>query len=106
MSEPLARLGANVLGIDAGEANVKAASVHASHDPSLAGNLSYECTTAEALADAGTQFDCVVCSEVVEHVSDVAPFTAALTKLVKVGCGHWGAHATYASSCSLCSFIA
>lgn len=87
LSEALARLGANVTGVDASAANVRAAQLHASHDPALAAPaLQYTCNTAEALAagpDAGS-FDVVVASEVIEHVADTQAFVEALAALLKV----------------------
>jgi ubiquinone biosynthesis O-methyltransferase len=86
LSEALARLGARVTGLDAAEANIRAAQYHALHDPGLAGVLDYTCSTAEELAagEAAGSFDVVVASEVIEHVADAASFMTALAALVKV----------------------
>ncbi len=65
LSEPLARLGAKVVGADPVERNVAAAKLHAEQS-GLA--IDYRATTAEALADAGERFDIVLAMEVVEHV--------------------------------------
>jgi 2-polyprenyl-6-hydroxyphenyl methylase / 3-demethylubiquinone-9 3-methyltransferase len=80
LCEPLARLGAAVLGADPAEANIAAAQLHAT-----AGGLSidYRATTAEAVADAGERFDVVLAMEVVEHVADVPAFIAAAAALLK-----------------------
>lgn len=71
LAEPLARIGANVTGIDASPQQIAVAKDHATLDPSLSGRLSYIHTTVEEVA--GTQsesFDAVVASEILEHVSD------------------------------------
>jgi 2-polyprenyl-6-hydroxyphenyl methylase/3-demethylubiquinone-9 3-methyltransferase len=82
LSEPLARLGASMVGVDPSEANIDAAQVHAEQS-GLA--IDYRCTTAEQLAEQGEQFDLVLAMEVVEHVSDVALFVASCASLVKPG---------------------
>lgn len=82
LCEPMARLGARVLGADAGEANIKTASVHAA-EQNL--DIEYKTTTAEALAAEGAQFDIVLNMEVVEHVADVPGFMAACATMVKPG---------------------
>ena len=66
LSEPLARLGAAVVGADPSQTNIAAAKLHA-HEAGLA--VDYRATTAEALADAGERFDIVLAMEVVEHLS-------------------------------------
>src|SRR5688500_18563158 len=66
LSEPMARLGFDVLGADPLEKNVKTAAVHAAGS-GLA--LEYRMTTAEQLALEGARFDVVLNMEVVEHVS-------------------------------------
>ena len=80
LSEPLARLGAHVVGADPSENNIAVAKQHAQ-----AGELEidYRCTTAEALADAGERFDLVLAMEVVEHVADVTLFVARCAEMVK-----------------------
>jgi 2-polyprenyl-6-hydroxyphenyl methylase/3-demethylubiquinone-9 3-methyltransferase len=82
LSEPIARLGAAVVGADPAEANVEAARVHASRE-SLA--IDYRSTTAEALADLGERFDVVLAMEVVEHVADLTLFVARCAEMVKPG---------------------
>jgi 2-polyprenyl-6-hydroxyphenyl methylase/3-demethylubiquinone-9 3-methyltransferase len=82
LSEPLARLGARVVGADPSEANVAAAKRHA-EDSGLA--IDYRCSTAEALADAGERFDIVLAMEVVEHVADVPLFVSRCAEMVKPG---------------------
>ena len=79
VSEPLARLGATVTGIDPGPETIAAAKAHAA-GAGLA--IEYEATTAEALADQGRRFDAVLLLEVVEHVPDVPAFLKRLAPLV------------------------
>lgn len=82
LSEPMARLGAEVVGIDPVERNVRTAEVHASQS-GLA--IDYRATTAEALAAAGEQFDVVLNMEVVEHVDNVPLYMKSCAELVKPG---------------------
>jgi 2-polyprenyl-6-hydroxyphenyl methylase/3-demethylubiquinone-9 3-methyltransferase len=82
LSEPLARLGAAVVGADPAAANVEAARLHAA-ESGLA--IDYRVTTAEALADAGERFDVVLAMEVVEHVADVSLFVKRCAEMVKPG---------------------
>jgi 2-polyprenyl-6-hydroxyphenyl methylase / 3-demethylubiquinone-9 3-methyltransferase len=82
LSEPLARLGASLVGADPSEANIVAATQHA-EEAGLA--IDYRCTTAEALADAGERFDLVLAMEVLEHVSDVTLFVGRCSEMVKPG---------------------
>ncbi|MGB9366043.1 MAG: bifunctional 2-polyprenyl-6-hydroxyphenol methylase/3-demethylubiquinol 3-O-methyltransferase UbiG [Xanthobacteraceae bacterium] len=82
LCEPLARLGANVLGADPSEKNIAAAKVHAEQGE-LA--IDYRVTTAEALADAGERFDIVLAMEVVEHVADVKLFVSRCAEMVQPG---------------------
>ncbi len=82
LSEPFARMGATVMGIDAGGENVAAAAVHAK---ALGVEVDYQAMAAEDLAASGAQFDAVVSMEVIEHVADVAAFIAALVDLTRPG---------------------
>ena len=82
LSEPMARLGAAVVGADPAEANVEAARVHATRE-GLA--IDYRATTAEALADLGERFDVVLAMEVVEHVADLNLFVGRCAEIVKPG---------------------
>ena len=93
LSEALARLGAQVTGIDASQSNVTAATQHAALDEDLAARLDYRCTTVEALAYEAVPrplFDAVVCSEVIEHVSNIDTFLTSSAELVRVS-RHGGA---------------
>lgn len=82
LSEPMARLGFAVTGIDAGAETVNAASAHAARS-GLA--VRYCSATAEALAQENAAFDVVLALEVVEHTADPAEFLATCAKLAKPG---------------------
>ena len=82
LSEPLARLGAAVVGADPEEGNIAAARHHATQT-GLA--IDYRATTAEHLAAAGERFDVVLAMEVVEHVADVGLFIDSAAQMVKPG---------------------
>ena len=80
LCEPLARLGAAVVGVDPAERNIEAAKVHAA-GAGLA--IDYRAATAESLADAGERFEVVLAMEVVEHVADLALFVERCAEMVK-----------------------
>ena len=82
LSEPMARLGAEVVGADAAERNIPVAQVHAEQSGL---KIDYRHTTAEAMADAGEQFDVVLNMEVVEHVASPIDYLTACRKLLKPG---------------------
>src|ERR1700742_3904326 len=82
LSEPLARLGAEVVGGDPSETNIEAAKQHAEQSEL---SIDYRCSTAEELAEAGDQFDIVLAMEVVEHVADVPLFVGSCADMVKPG---------------------
>lgn len=83
VSEPMARLGASVTGVDAGAANIKAATVHAE---STDVEVDYRVGAIEGLLAADEpSFDIVLALEVVEHVVDPARFLADCAALVKPG---------------------
>jgi 2-polyprenyl-6-hydroxyphenyl methylase/3-demethylubiquinone-9 3-methyltransferase len=82
LSEPLARMGASVVGADPAELNIEAARRHAE----LGGlSIDYRATSAETLADAGERFDVVLAMEVVEHVADVGLFVGRCAEMVRPG---------------------
>jgi 2-polyprenyl-6-hydroxyphenyl methylase / 3-demethylubiquinone-9 3-methyltransferase len=82
LSEPLARLGAVVVGADPSQANIEAARLHAAE---AAVSVDYRATTAEAIADAGERFDVVLAMEVVEHVADLSLFIKRCAEMVTPG---------------------
>lgn len=106
-SEVLARLGGQVVAIDAVEENVRVAALHAFQDPwlrrtldlsalpelaaglnagtgSTEGRLQYRAATAEALVKEGERFDVVCAMEVLEHVESPRDFLFSLAELTKV----------------------
>ncbi|OBY26512.1 bifunctional 2-polyprenyl-6-hydroxyphenol methylase/3-demethylubiquinol 3-O-methyltransferase UbiG [Leisingera sp. JC1] len=82
LSEPMARLGATVVGADAAEGNLPVARIHAEQSGL---EIDYRHSTAEALADAGEQFDVVLNMEVVEHVADPLSYLTATQQLLNPG---------------------
>jgi len=91
LTESVARLGANVVGVDASSHSIEMAKVHARTDPVLdealrAGRLQYRHTTAETLLTTEPQsFDIVCAMEIIEHVTDPAAFVKNLVGLLKPG---------------------
>jgi 2-polyprenyl-6-hydroxyphenyl methylase/3-demethylubiquinone-9 3-methyltransferase len=83
VSEGLARLGANVTGIDMGDAPINVAKLHL-HESKL--DIEYIQTTAEALAiERNGQYDVITCLEMLEHVPEPASVIKACSDLVKPG---------------------
>lgn len=82
LSEPLHRMGADLVSIDASEDGIQAARAHA--DASGL-EMDYRCTTAEDLAASGEQFDIVIAMEIIEHVADVDGFLDTCCALTKPG---------------------
>ena len=84
LSEPMARLGADITGIDAAEKNIKIASLHAKKSKL---KINYQAIAGEDLAKTGARFDVILNMEVLEHVADVGSFVGACaTLLKKEGC--------------------
>jgi len=82
ISEPVSRLGADVVAVDASEKNIKTASLHAEQS-SL--TIDFRNTTAESLVEKNELFDVIINMEVVEHVADVDAYLTACKNLLKPG---------------------
>jgi 2-polyprenyl-6-hydroxyphenyl methylase/3-demethylubiquinone-9 3-methyltransferase len=82
LSEPLARLGAQVVGVDASQGNIEAARLHAT---AQGVTVDYRLGEPEAVLAPDERFDVVLALEVVEHVSDVADFVQAVARGVAPG---------------------
>ena len=81
ISEPFARMGANVVGIDASKKNIQVAKIHASKSEL---NIDYRNTsTEELIAQNQEKFDVVFALEVIEHVADVNQFISHCSQLLK-----------------------
>ena len=81
ISEPLARLGAKVTGIDASEKNIKVADLHAKKNKL---NILYLNRSPEQM-DESEKFDLILNLEIVEHVDDVNLYIQSCYKLLKKG---------------------
>lgn len=82
LSEPMAKMGATVIGADPSEKNIGIASTHAKESGV---EVDYRAVTAEELEAAGETFDIVLNMEVVEHVADVDLFVSTCAKMVRPG---------------------
>jgi 2-polyprenyl-6-hydroxyphenyl methylase/3-demethylubiquinone-9 3-methyltransferase len=80
LSEPMARLGASVVGADAAEKNIPVAQLHASQSDLI---IDYRHTTAEALADQKEKFDIILNMEVIEHVANPLDYLSACNALLQ-----------------------
>lgn len=86
LSEPLARLGANVLGIDPVFESINQAQIHSQLDPKLEGKLKYRNCNIEDLSSQQEHieaYDGLIASEVLEHIQDVEGFLQHCTKVIK-----------------------
>ena len=82
VSEAMARLSHDVLGIDASEDGIKAAETHAEGQEL---KLAYRVASAETLIGEGARFQAITALEVIEHVADPAEFVAMLATLLEPG---------------------
>ena len=81
-AEPLARLGANVIGVDPSPAAIEAGRRHAEE---TGAHLAYRMSTVEELAAEPQRFDIVCAMEVIEHTANPKRFIATAASLVKPG---------------------
>lgn len=82
LTEPLARLGAEVTGIDAAPESIAVAKAHAEGQGLI---IDYRAGEVSQLAPEGKSFDLVTSMEVIEHVADPAAFVTALAALLAPG---------------------
>ena len=80
LCEPLKLLGADIVGVDAGEKNIAVAKIHAKKSGL---EIDYRNQDVEELAKTDEKFDVVLAMEVVEHVADVEKFLAATKNCLK-----------------------
>lgn len=88
LSEPLARLGANVTAIDPIQNNINIAINHSINDKQLSHKIVYECVTIEELSQRSENiesFDGVIASEVIEHIDNIELFLTSSLKCLKSG---------------------
>lgn len=79
LTEPMARLGASVIGLDAEAKAIGVASTHAARQGL---DIVYRCALPETLAAEGRTFDVVLAMEIIEHVADIDAFVAACARLM------------------------
>ena len=79
LSEPMKRLGAEVVGIDASQKNISVAKIHAKKNNL---DIKYFCTSPENFKTE-IKFDVILNMEIVEHVEDIDFFLKSCTKLLK-----------------------
>ena len=79
LCEPLAKLGAEVVGIDASEKNIKIAKIHAKRNNL---KIKYYCSSPEKFI-SNKKFDIILNMEIVEHVKDVNIFLKESSKFLK-----------------------
>ena len=81
LTEPMKKLGADVVGIDASEKNIKIAKLHSKKNNL---NIKYLCVSPENFI-AKEKFDVILNMEIVEHVEDINLFLKSSSKLLKKG---------------------
>ena len=79
LSEPMSRLGANVVGIDASKKNIEVAKFHAKKNKL---KINYICASPEILK-IQKKFDVILSMEIIEHVEDVNFFIKKSSELLK-----------------------
>ena len=79
LSEPMSRLGANVVGIDASKKNIEVAKFHAKKNKL---KITYICASPEILK-IQKKFDVILSMEIVEHVEDINFFIKKSSELLK-----------------------
>ena len=79
LSEPLNRLGADIVGIDASDKNIKVAKLHSKKNNL---KIEYICVSPEKL-ETKKKFDVILNMEIVEHVEDINFFLESSSKLLK-----------------------
>ena len=79
LSEPMARMGADVSGIDASEKNINVAKLHAEKNKL---KIKYSCSSPENFK-TDDKFDVILNMEIIEHVEDVDFFLKSCSKLLK-----------------------
>lgn len=82
LSEPMARMGAEVVGADAAARNIPVARLHAEQSGL---SIDYRHATAEQVAAEGERFDVVLNMEVIEHVADPKGYLRSIHTLLKPG---------------------
>ena len=79
LSEPMNRLGAEIIGIDASEKNIEVAKLHAKKNNL---DIKYLCTSPENFK-TDIKFDVILNMEIVEHVNDIDSFLKSCCGLLK-----------------------
>ena len=80
LSEPMARMGANVIGADAADRNLPIARAHAVQSNLV---IDYQHTTVEELVEGTERFDVILNMEVIEHVANPSSYVKACSELLK-----------------------